>query len=188
MNRVTQISNVFNVICQLLTDVQAYHFGTLEKINQGYIKNNFTNSATPVGDLFPKVLALPPDVEVNFDDSKGIYNWTLLFCDLQFYDNEGAIVSKSMSEIFRDLGIIQTNFFKALKQLQSQSAPLFQIIQPVRTEPSNFYGNNRLAVLRTDFSMSVMEDCNTQTINLNDLQAPFAWPVASWDYEDPDNQ
>ena len=189
-----KLSNIFNSITQLLPGLNYYHCGIFEDINRNP-ENNF-NVANSVGVLYPAVLFILQNGTFNLGtgtgrDYENVMTCNLVFYDLMHYGNDSLSDTRTIPEIFRDLHREAINFFAALKgagrSLSAAPRGLFQVGQSTY-EQLPYQHHERLACIRYEFPITFLDECETETIDLSTLPAPFIFPPAGWDYEDEGHQ
>lgn len=191
-----KVSNIFNSIAQLLTNVRFYHCGLFEDINRNP-ENNF-NPNNSTGVEYPALLFVLPSGTIDLStENTGRRNYeNIMQCDLVFYDlmhykNDSGNDTRTVPEIFRDLHREAINFFVALGKAGKDRALIprgnFEVGQQTY-EMIPYQHHERLACIRYTFALTFLDECETETPDLSTLPAPYVFPPLSWDYEDPDNQ
>ena len=109
----TQISNIFNLLCQQDTRIKNYKFGWRHDVNRNK-QNNFdpTNS---LGTQYPSVMFEPPEGvtdlnEPNYLEREEDVDITLYFDDLQNYNNDGTANTLNLIEQWDNLRFIVKDF------------------------------------------------------------------------------
>lgn len=197
------ISNVFNALVQLHKlnstldrKLKFYTCGTIEKINQSGIDNNF-DKGNSTGKMYP-LLLFPYDAKGTLSDvsSTRIKNqmdieW--VFSDLMFYDNDSRGNNRTEVEIVRDLQNIAKEMFnglhKAIKVEQNNNARNgFSIIGDVQyTIIPHVLSNDDVMTLWCSFKLQWQEICTPFIPNFGDLPADTPLPVKDRDYENYKN-
>ena len=185
---ITQYSNIFNMICQGLSSVNHYHFGTFDDINRNQ-DNNF-NQGNSIGNLYPLALCLPPNggfvVESAASQYQQTLNFTIVFADLMFYNNDSSNNIRSIAEVSADLYTTAINFFSTLQAVSRYGATNTRdrfAINNVVWELAPFSHNDRLLALQANFTLLGLTDCPTETPDITALPAPFVYPPTTGDYE-----
>lgn len=181
--RLTQISNFFNVLVQLHPDLKYYHFGWPEEITQS-VANNF-DVAGSTAHLFPNVLFLPPEGPLDVQQGKTDLQLTctLYFVDLLYHKNDTSFDGRSLVEVYSELLHIATGFLERVKKAGLRP-PLgwFNIPGEINLELMDGTIENSVWI-QAEFNLQVKMPCDTFDPDFEDLDAAFAFPVESDDYE-----
>lgn len=188
--KLVQISNLFNQVCLGINAVSAgrigfYHYGYYSDINVN-IQNNWTGGNT-VGVLYPAVQFLYPTAQVEIKEKsvKGTLNCTLIFSDLQYYNNDGTQNQRSIIEVQSDLEDLAVNVLSEFNRIGRTPAAYQCGVQgAINFEYLSDAHNNNLVLLEATFVLWYVWDCPIDTVDIGTLPAPFdGIPPSTSDYE-----
>ena len=190
-----QISNIFNAMVQLHPDLQFYHGGLHEKINQSGIDNNFdpTNST---GKNYPLLWfpyeAITGTKQLSNQRQLEAMEVTLLFYDLMFYKDDSKNDVRTELEIARDLDAIAIGFIAAIRKANKQELDGnmcngLGVGSPINYSIIPFQHNDRLMCIRCDFTLNFFAECQTFDPDFSLLVPPNAVPAPDYDLEDPNH-
>ncbi len=121
---ITKLDNIFNVLCQNMPDINFYHFGFANEINEEGLINNFNPPSTVPNAReshgFPAVYFTPPSgtMQAGFkNQTRESFVISLYFIDLQGRTNKGIETGQNKSEQWTELQLIANRFFNALGEL-----------------------------------------------------------------------
>lgn len=184
----TQLSNLWNLIVQAHPELKSYHFGWRSDVNV-----NTANNYDPTNDLgsqYPRVHFTPPIGNFNTQDANNSIKAMLFFDDLQGYDNEGNLTKNTKAEQWSKLFVHAFQFFRTARQstrkLANQS--LAVEIQNVTYTYDSDTHNRRLISIVCECDIIAKVKCNDLNLDLTQFNPEQPFPVAEWDYEDPNNQ
>jgi len=172
----TQISNIFNLMCQADSRIQSYHYGWRSDINRN-VYNNFDPKVTK-GRMFPAVHFDKPDgIQANEEPGYLGTNETiemlLYFDTLQDYKNDGSANILNLIEQEDVLKIIANDFMANLIQvIGPDKYNIGNITDPKYIQRSNMH-NQRLITWEVTFSLRHAIPCTEQQyiIDLSALPA-----------------
>jgi hypothetical protein len=187
--KLVQISNLFNQICQGINAQTAgrigfYHYGYYSDININ-IQNNWTGTNT-VGVLYPSVLFLYPTAQVEIKEKsvKGTLNCSLIFSDLQYYNNDASTNQRSIIEVQSDLEDLAVNVLSEFNRVGRTPNYQCGITGAIDIHYLSDAHNNSLVLLETRFTIYYIWDCPTDVVDIAGLPAPFDdIPPPTTDYE-----
>jgi hypothetical protein len=190
---IVQISNVFNALAQLHPDINFYHAGLAETINQSGIDNNF-DPGNSTGKEYP-LLIFPYDATrdlVNLTNQRQLarMEMTLLFYDTMFYDNDSKNDVRTEIEILRDLRAVGDGFLVAIRkankvEIAGNVCNGLGIDGVTTITAIPFQHNDRVMCLRYDFTLTYFAECQPFDPDFALLVPPNAVPVPDYDLEDP---
>ena len=113
MTSQTQISNLFNLMCQFDTRIKGYHYGWRSDINKN-IQNNF-DPLYETGRQYPAVQFDVPDYAnyteiADYQGNQETLQITLYFDNLQNIENDGTAKVLNLVEQWDELKIIAEDF------------------------------------------------------------------------------
>lgn len=166
-----QISNVLNLMTQLDSRLQFYHFGWRSDILRN-IDNNFDNNNVK-GRLFPALHWAVPEftqyVEpVQYDALKEEVEMTLYFDDLQDYNNDGSLKTKNLIEQWSDLKQIAEDFIANFEVVMCGHFKAGFITTSPKFEQFSHGHNDRLITWRVTFILTHFIPC-TEASNKVDV-------------------
>jgi len=167
----TQVSNVFNLLCQLDSRILNYHFGWQWDINKE-IDNNF-DVGNQTGRLFPAVQMDVPDYfqtieEPSYEGTKEEIKVLLYFYDEQDYNNDSSAKTTNLVEQWTNLKTIAEDFIvNYLEAIGPKKYNIGFISNPRYTQRSNLH-NDRLIVWEVEFILTHIAPC-TEVLNKIDL-------------------
>ena len=162
----TQVSNVFNLLCQLDARLLNYHFGWQWDINKE-IDNNF-DVGNQTGRLFPAVQMDVPDYfqtieEPNYDGTKEEIKVLLYFYDEQDYNNDSSAKTINLVEQWTNLKTIAEDFMaNYLEAIGPKKYNVGFISNPRYTQRSNLH-NDRLIVWEVEFILTHIAPCTVES-------------------------
>lgn len=179
---IVSLSNFFNMIAQQL-GLKNYHFGIGSDINRN-VDNNF-NVGNSNGREYPSILFIPPSGSYLAKRNDLTYEVQLMFCDLQYYNNDSSTNQRQMVEVFADLEQIVVNFFKnaevEVKSLSRQDKITFS---DIATDYIPFAANDRLCCIQCSFSVSGLASCEDIITDIATLAPTYeSQPIGGEDYE-----
>ncbi len=158
----TQVSNVFNLLCQLDARLLNYHFGWQWDINKE-IDNNF-DPGNQTGRLFPAVQMDVPDYfqaleQPSYDGTKEEIKVLLYFYDEQDYNNDSSAKTINLVEQWTNLKTIAEDFMaNYLEAIGPKKYNVGFISNPRYTQRSNLH-NDRLIVWEVEFILTHIAPC-----------------------------
>ena len=168
----TQVSNVFNLLCQLDARLLNYHFGWQWDINKE-IDNNF-DVGNQTGRLFPAVQMDVPDYfqaleQPSYDGTKEEIKVLLYFYDEQDYNNDSSAKTINLIEQWTNLKTIAEDFIaNYIEAIGPKKYNVGFISNPRYTQRSNLH-NDRLIVWEVEFILTHIAPCTiaSSKIDLN---------------------
>ena len=168
----TQVSNVFNLLCLADARLLNYHFGWQWDINKE-IDNNF-DPGNKTGRLFPAVQMDVPDYfqaleQPSYDGTKEEIKVLLYFYDEQDYNNDSSAKTINLIEQWTNLKTIAEDFMaNYLEVIGPKKYNVGFISNPRYTQRSNLH-NDRLIVWEVEFTLTHIAPCTNilNKINLN---------------------
>jgi hypothetical protein len=161
-----------------------YHFGWYSDINTN-IQNNWTGQNT-VGKLYPSIQFLYPEGSLEIREKRftNTLRCTIVFSDLQYYNNDGTINQRSIIEIFRDLEALAVNVLSEFNRIGRTTPYQIGFQGPVTTDYISDQHNDSLCLLKCDFSIWYQMDCPIDTVDIPNLPNNFNdIPPSINDYE-----
>ena len=162
MATLTEISNVFNLMCQIETRIESYHFGWRSDINRN-IYNNFDPKASK-GRMFPALHFDVPDgltgkEEPAYLGTKEDIEILLYFDALQDYNNDGTANTLNLIEQWDDLKVIANDFMANFVQvIGAEKYNIGNISDPKYIQRSNMH-NQRLLTWEVSFIFTSSVPC-----------------------------
>jgi hypothetical protein len=186
---IVQLSNLFNQVCQSINvstpgRVGFYHFGWYSDINTN-IQNNWTGQNT-VGKLYPSIQFLYPTGSLEIKEKRytNTLRCTMVFSDLQYYNNDGTMNQRSIIEVFRDLEALVVNVFSEFNRVGRTAPYQIGFQGPVQTDYISDQHNDNLCLIKCDFTIWYQMDCPIDTVDIPNLPIGFNdVPPSSNDYE-----
>ena len=166
----TQVSNVFNLLCQLDARLLNYHFGWQWDINKE-IDNNF-DPGNKTGRLFPAVQMDVPDYfqaieEPNYDGTKEEIKIQLYFYDEQDYNNDSSAKTTNLIEQWTNLKTIAEDFVaNYIEAIGPKKYNIGFITNPRYTQRSNLH-NDRLILWEVEFILTHIAPCTIESSKIN---------------------
>ena len=166
----TQVSNVFNLLCQLDSRLLNYHFGWQWDINKE-IDNNF-DPGNKTGRLFPAVQMDVPDYfqaieEPNYDGTKEEIKVQLYFYDEQDYNNDSSAKTTNLIEQWTNLKTIAEDFVaNYIEAIGPKKYNIGFITNPRYTQRSNLH-NDRLILWEVEFILTHIAPCTIESSKIN---------------------
>lgn len=159
MNDIVKVSNLLNKLVQIDPDLNFYHFGWLNEINENPA-NNFNKTAS-AGRLFPSLDWIVPERIINTyqDPEKQIIKMDLFFSDLYGYNNKGVTDTRSKIETWRDILKIAQRFIlyldKGLCELEIGGISSEQI----EYELNGSAADARILDIKVTFEIVIFGEC-----------------------------
>ena len=166
----TQVSNVFNLLCQLDSRLLNYHFGWQWDINKE-IDNNF-DPGNKTGRLFPAVQMDVPDYfqaieEPNYNGTKEEIKVQLYFYDEQDYNNDSSAKTTNLIEQWTNLKTIAEDFVaNYIEAIGPKKYNIGFITNPRYTQRSNLH-NDRLILWEVEFILTHIAPCTIESSKIN---------------------
>ena len=158
----TQVSNLFNLLCQLDSRILNYHFGWQWDINKE-IDNNF-DIGNKTGRLFPAVQMDVPDYfqtleQPSYEGTKEEIKILLYFYDEQDYNNNSSSKTINLIEQWTNLKTIAEDFItNYLEAIGPKKYNIGFISNPRYTQRSNLH-NDRLILWEVEFILTHIAPC-----------------------------
>ncbi len=166
----TQVSDVFNLLCQLDARIFNYHFGWQWDINKE-IDNNF-DVGNKTGRLFPAVQMDVPDYfqaleQPSYEGTKEEIKVLLYFYDEQDYNNDSSSKTINLIEQWTNLKTIAEDFVaNYLEAIGPKKYNIGFISNPRYTQRSNLH-NDRLIVWEVEFILTHIAPCTVESSKIN---------------------
>ena len=166
----TQVSNIFNLLCQLDSRLLNYHFGWQWDINKE-IDNNF-DPGNKTGRLFPAVQMDVPDYfqaieEPNYNGTKEEIKVQLYFYDEQDYNNDSSAKTTNLIEQWTNLKTIAEDFIaNYIEAIGPKKYNIGFITNPRYTQRSNLH-NDRLILWEVEFILTHIAPCTIESSKIN---------------------
>jgi len=147
MTSQTQISNLFNLMCQFDTRIKGYHYGWRSDINKN-IQNNF-DPLYETGRQYPAVQFDVPDYAnyteiADYQGNQETLQITLYFDNLQNIENDGTAKVLNLVEQWDELKIIAEDFISNFSFLWTDKYEAGYISAPKFIQRSNLHNANLL--------------------------------------------
>lgn len=176
----TQISNIFNLLCQQDTRINNYKFGWRHDVNRNK-QNNFdpTNS---LGTQYPSVMFEPPEGvtdlnEPNYLEREEEIDITLYFDDLQNYYNDGSANTLNLIEQWDNLRFIVKDFLANFAIVAGvDKYNIGAIINNPKSVMHSDAHNERLIIWEVTFTFRHSAPCTESDYQINLTSLPDSIP------------
>jgi len=169
----TQISNIFNLMCQADTRIKFYHYGWRTDINKN-VANNFDPKFS-TGRQFPAVHLDKPDgfqegQEPSYLENSETIQMILYFDTLQDYNNDGSANTLNLIEQEDALKIIANDFMaNVVEVIGVDKYNIGSIDKPKYIVRSNLH-NQKLITWEVSFNFTHQTPCTEDQYKI-DLSA-----------------